>query len=127
MAGYNAILELRRLEKAVDELGFMLAAPRSGSWGNDGDRVSLKPKDADSLPIYNRDAEVFTGTLEQLQNWIRGVTWAREYDMMLKLSDEKKRTAKENQERARQFSAKQRQFLEELKKDHTTEKQNDKR
>jgi hypothetical protein len=121
MAGYNAVLELRRLEQAVEELGFMLSSPRSGSWGNDGDKVSLKPKDADSVPIYARDAEVFTGTLEQLQSWIRGVAWAREYDSMLKLSDEKKRTVKEDQERARQFSAKQRQLLEELKKDHTNE------
>lgn len=121
MAGYNAVMELRRLEKAVDELGFMLASPRSGSWGTDGDKVSLKPKDADSVPIYARDAEVFTGTLEQLQTWIRGVEWARSYDMMLKLSDEKKRADKEDQERARQFSAKQKQLLAELKKDHTNE------
>jgi len=121
MAGYNAVLELRRLEKAVDELGFMLASPRTGNWGSDGDRVSLKPKDADSVPIYNRDAEVFTGTLEQLQTWIRGVEWARSYDMMLKLSDEKKRAAKEDQERARQFSAKQKGLLDELKRDHTNE------
>jgi hypothetical protein len=121
MAGYNAILELRRLEKAVDELGFMMSSPRTGNWGNDGDRVSLKPKDADSVPIYNRDAEVFTGTLEQLQVWVRGVAWAREYDSMLKLSDDKKRAAKEDQERARQFSAKQKQLLAELKRDHTNE------
>lgn len=120
MAGYQAIIELRRIEKAVDELGFMLASPRSSNWGHDGDKVSLKPKDADSVPIYNRDAEVFIGTLEQLQNWIRGVNWAREYDSMLKLSDDKKRLAKEDQERARQFSAKQKQLLEELKKDHST-------
>jgi len=121
MAGYNAVLELRRLEKAVDELGFMLSSPRTGNWGSDGDRVSLKPKDEDSVPIYTRDAEVFTGTLEQLQSWVRGVAWAREYDSMLKLSDEKKRTVKEDAERARQFSAKQKQLLDELKKDHTNE------
>jgi hypothetical protein len=60
------------------------------------------------------------GTLEQLQVWIRGVQWAREYDMMLKLSDEKKRTIKEDAERARQFSAAQRKLLDDLKKDHTT-------
>lgn len=121
MAGYNAVLELRRLEEAVDKLGFMLSAPRSGSWGTDGDKVSLKPKDADSVPIYARDAEVFTGTLEQLQVWIRGVAWAREYDRMLKLSDDKKRTAKEDAERAHQFNAKQKLLLDELKRDHTNE------
>ena len=122
MAGYNAVLELRRLEEAVDKLGLMLSASKHGSWGaGDGDKVACKPKDADSLPIYGRDAEVFVGTLEQLQTWVRGVQWARDYDMMLKLSDEKKRAVKEDAERARQFSAKQKRLLEELKKDHTNE------
>jgi hypothetical protein len=105
MAGYQAVIELRRLEEAVNKLGFMLSAPRAGNWGNDGDRVSIKPKDADSVPIYNRDAEVFTGSLEQLQVWVRGVQWAREYDNMLKLSDEKKRSRKEQDERNRQLMA----------------------
>lgn len=115
MAGYNAILELRRLEQAVDKLGFMLASPRSGDWGSNGDRVAIKPKDDTALPVYSRDAEVFTGTLEQLQTWVRGVQWAREYDEMLKLSDEKKRAKKEQDELSRQLIAK-------LKKDHTNEK-----
>lgn len=120
MAGYNAVLSLRRLEAEVDKLGFMLCAPKHGNWsGNDyDDRVAIKPKDADSLPIYTRDAELFTGSLEQLRVWLQGVQWARDYDMMLKLSDDKKRAVKEDAERARQFSAKQRQLLEELKKDH---------
>lgn len=115
MAGYHAVLELRRLEQAVDQLGFMLAEPRTGSWGDLGDRVSIKPKDDNALPFYSRDAEVFTGTLEQLQTWIRGVQWAREYDCMIKLSDDKKRAVKEEHERGRQLIAK-------LKKDHTNEK-----
>jgi len=105
MAGYNAVLEFRRLEKAIDDLGFMLCAPKHGSWGSEdtGDRVAIKPKDTDSLPIYSRDAEVFTGTLEQLQTWIRGVAWAREYDMMLKLSDDRKRQRKEQDARNQQL------------------------
>ena len=121
MAGYQAVLSLRRLEADVDKLGFMLCAPKHGNWGGNeyDDRVSVKPKDADSLPIYTRDAELFTGSLEQLRIWLQGVQWAREYDMMLKLSDEKKRAIKEDAERARQFSAQQRQLLEDLKKDHT--------
>lgn len=116
MAGYQAVVSLRRLEEDVDKLGFMLCAPKSG-WGGDdfNDRVAIKPKDADSLPIYSRDAELFTGSLEQLRIWIQGVHWARTYDMMLKLSDEKKRAVKEDHERGRQLIVK-------LKKDHTNEK-----
>ena len=116
MAGYQAVLELRRLEAAVDKLGFMLCDPKTG-WGGDdfNNLVGIKPKDADALPIYSRDAEIFRGTLEQLQVWVRGVLWAREYDSMLKVSDEKKRALKEDQERSRQLIAK-------LKKDYTNEK-----
>jgi hypothetical protein len=116
MAGYQAVVSLRRLEADVDKLGFMLCAPKSG-WGSDdfGERVAIKPKDADSLPIYSRDAELFTGSLEQLRVWVQGVQWARSYDEMLKLSDEKKRAVKEDHERGRQLIVK-------LKKDHTNEK-----
>ena len=104
MAGYNAILTLRRLEKEVNDLGFMFANSKNG-WGNDiSDRVALKPKDADAVPVYARDAEIFCGTLEELQVWVRGVTWAREYDTMLKLSNTEKRERKEQDERNRQLA-----------------------
>lgn len=95
MNGYQGILRLRRLEEAVDKLGFVITAPKHGSWSDERDQVGLKPKDGDSVPIYNRDAEVFCGTLDQLNVWINGVMWARNYDMMLKVSDEKKRERKE--------------------------------
>ena len=116
MAGYQAVLALRRLEEEVDKLGFMLCDPKTG-WGGDdfNNLVGIKPKDADALPIYTRDAEIFRGTLEELQVWIKDVHWAREYDRMLKLSDDKTRAKKEEHERGRQLIAK-------LKKDHTNGK-----
>lgn len=101
MSGYQTILRIRRLEEAVDKLGFMLTMPKHGSWSDSVDQVSLRPKDAESVPIYNRDAEVFCGTLDQLNAWIVGVQWARDYDMMLKLSDDKKRERKEQDLRNR--------------------------
>jgi hypothetical protein len=61
------------------------------------------PKDQEALPIYSRDAELFVGSLERLEDWMAGVRWAREYDMMLKLSDDKKRAAAEQKERNRQL------------------------
>jgi len=95
MNGYQGILRLRRLEEAVDKLGFVITAPKHGSWSDEHDQVGLKPKDADSVPIYSRDAEVFCGNLDQLNAWIAGVQWARQYDYMLKVSDEKRRERKE--------------------------------
>ena len=102
MAGYRQILEIRRLETRIAELGFMFCHSRSHGI-EDGDTVALKPKDADSLPIYSRDAEVFVGSLTDLQYWLRGVEWAREYDRMIKISDDKKRARKEQDLRNRQL------------------------
>jgi len=113
MAGFNAVLELRRLEEDLDRLGLVLCVPKHGNWSNDlGDRAGVKPKDADALPVYTRDAEIFTGTLEQIRVWLIGVHWARDYDNMLKLSDENKRAKKEDDYRHREM-------LRALAKDHT--------
>jgi len=53
------------------------------------------------LPIYSRDAELFIGSIERLEDWLAGVQWARDYDMMLKVSDDKKRDRAEVKERER--------------------------
>lgn len=95
MSGYQDIIRMQRLIKECDELGFMMAYSKYGSSQALGDVVALKPKDADAVPIYTRDAEIFTGTLEQLEVWLRGVSWAREYDRMLRVSNDKKRVRKE--------------------------------
>jgi hypothetical protein len=107
MSGYNTILQIRKIEERVDKLGFMLAYPRHRS-NYEGDYVALKPKDDHVLPIYAREAEVFTGTLEELQVWLNGVDWARDYDRMLRMTDDKKRATAEDKERTRQQLAKER-------------------
>lgn len=95
MTGFYDVLKLRRIEKELDELGFMLCSPKQGWNADDQNVVGIKPKDDNSLPVYSRDAQVFQGTVEQLEVWLRGVEWARQYDMLLKVSDEKKRERKE--------------------------------
>jgi len=100
MSGYHTILRMRRLEEDVAKLGFMFAYPKH-RYGDEQDMVALKPLDSDTVPIYSRDAEIFCGTLEQLEVWLRGVQWARDYDMLLKVSDEKRRARKEQDARNR--------------------------
>jgi hypothetical protein len=103
MSGWNTIERIRRIEKQIDALGFKFSKSKHSDWSDDHGALSLVPKDPDALPIYSRDAELFVGSVERLEDWLAGVRWAREYDMMLKLGDDKKRAAAEQKERNRQL------------------------
>jgi len=103
MSGWNTIERVRRLEEQIDQLGFKFAKSKHSEWHDDNGYLSLKPKDPDALPIYNRDAELYVGSLEGLETWLAGVRWAREYDMLLRISDDKKRSRREQDERNRQL------------------------
>lgn len=72
-----------------------------------GDVLSLFPLE-NELPTFSRDAELFTGTLEQLEVWLRGVEFSRRYDFLLRVSDDKKRARKEQ-------DLKNKQLLESIK------------
>jgi len=104
MAGWNTIERIRHIEQQIDALGFKFAKSKHSDWTEDHGALSIVPKDADSLPIYNRDAELFVGSVERLEDWLSGVKWARDYDRMIKLSDDKKRGRKEQDERNRQLA-----------------------
>lgn len=93
MTGYSTIQKVRRVEELASSLGFMFAYPKYSEHGVDS--VGLRPKDEESLPIYNRDAELFNGTLHEVQCFLIGIQWAREYDYMLRVTDSKKRERKE--------------------------------
>jgi hypothetical protein len=103
MSGYQTILRIRRFEEKCAGLGFRLGNPRHGSWGSSEgeDRVAIMPAEG-KLPIYIHDAELFTGSISQAELWLQGIEWARSYDMMLRLSDDKKRIKAEDKERERQ-------------------------
>jgi len=83
MAGYHTILRFRRIEETVDKMGFRMGNPKHGGYRDEyGDTVALFPKD-DAFPIYSRDAEMFVGTLEEMEVWLRGFQKAQEYHRML--------------------------------------------
>jgi hypothetical protein len=93
--GYDQILQVRRAEAKATELGFMFCYPKAGWGNNEGTYLALRPKDTDSLPIYARDSQVFTGTLNDAENFMRGIEWARQYDDMLRVTTKAKRERKE--------------------------------
>lgn len=76
MSGYDTIRLVKYLEQEVDKLGLIITK------GQDYHRVALLPK-SDGIPVYSTTTTLFTGTLEELEMWIYGVKWAREYDQML--------------------------------------------
>jgi hypothetical protein len=84
MAGYRHILEIEELKAKCDELGFRMGYSEHGIYNKEyGDVVALFPKDRDALPIYSRDAQLFTGTIESLKTWLDGIEWARKYDSLI--------------------------------------------
>lgn len=103
MSGWNTIQRVKRIEEEIDKLGFKFAKSKHTDWSDDHGALSLLPKDHEALPMYTRDAELFVGSLERLEDWINGVRWAREYDRMLKISDDDKRVKAEQKERNRQL------------------------
>jgi len=82
MSGYNLVIKIRKLEQELDRLGLMMC-PAANYYRDYGDVIAVRPKDAESLPVYSRDAEMFVGTLEALEYWIQGVEWARRYDTLV--------------------------------------------
>ena len=103
MSGWNTIRRLRDIEEKIDLLGFKFSKSKHGDWTDSHDALSLVPKDADALPMYSRDAELFVGSIERLEDWLAGVQWARDYDRMYKISSDKTRAAAEQKERNRQL------------------------
>lgn len=112
MSGYSTYTRWQRIEEHAKLLGFRLANPKHGHWGggsNDGvDQVALYP-DSEALPIYSRDADIYTGTFSQVEVFLAGWARAQQYDMMLRLTDDKKRKKYEDKERARQAEVKKRE------------------
>ena len=94
MSGYKLVLRLRKFEEEIAALGFRMGHSKYGY--SDVDQIALFPKDDDCLPIYSRGAEIFTGTIEQCELWMRGIKWAREYARLLGIKEESQRLRKED-------------------------------
>lgn len=101
MAGYNLIRKIKRLEETLYALGMRWGYHGYGTHDEFGDILAVMPRD-DELPQYARDAVLFAGSIDDLDRWLQGIKWARDYDMMIRVSDEKKRARKEQDVRNRQ-------------------------
>ena len=113
MSGYETYMRYQRIEAQAKELGFRIGNPKHGNWGRgdefgDRDVVAIYPAE-EALPVFSRDAEIFSGTFSQVNVFLAGWARAQQYDMMLRISDEKKRKKYEAKEIERQRLAKERE------------------
>jgi hypothetical protein len=109
MSGYNTYTKNQRIEAQAKSLGFRLGQPgHHYSSRENGDMVSLYPDDT-ALPIYCRDAEIWTGTFNDIELFLTGWAKAQQYDAMLRLTDDKRRKQYEAKEVERQRIARERE------------------
>lgn len=83
--------DVQLLEKVVDGLNKLGFYAKNTKYGYQDGRclVGVYPL-KDMNPLYSRDAEVFTGTMEEIQCWMRGVNHRNDYLHMLKATTEKR-------------------------------------
>ena len=110
MSGYSTYKQWQAIEEQAKMLGFRLGSPRGSGWtmGEHSDLVTLYPAD-EALPIYNREADLFTGTFGQVQSFLAGWIRSREYDRMLRMTDDKRRKKFEDAEVQRQADQRRRE------------------
>lgn len=93
VAGWQLLRSYRDTEERANKIGLKFAPSKFS--GMEFDTIALVPLD-DHLPVYNREAEVFQGSLQDISCWLRGIEWARTYDnLMMSKNDEKRKTAEE--------------------------------
>ena len=93
--GYETIKKIRQIEERAAALGFTIAAPDVTYSGRDC--ATLRPR-FDELPHFSRDASIFTGTFQEIDVWLRGAEWNRQYlTTIIKATSHKKISEKEDQ------------------------------
>lgn len=93
VAGWQLLQNYRLTEERANKIGLKFAPSKFS--GMEWDTIALIPLD-EHLPVYNREAEVFQGTLQDISSWLRGIEWSREYDnLMIGKNDEKRKVAEE--------------------------------
>lgn len=101
--GMNMIERIDSVRELADFFGFSLGrTPYNTTFGgNDNiDNIALYPK-GDCLPPYSRDACLYTGNLNEVENFLDGIRWARQYDKMIGSCTEQRRQQYEDKEVAR--------------------------
>lgn len=85
---WNDIKLLERVVEGLEKLGFRLVPTKYG-YSHGRSAIGVVPLE-DKNPIYSRDAEVFSGSLEEINIWMRGFQCQKDYLLILKATTEKR-------------------------------------
>lgn len=108
MTGYRTYTRYQRIEAQANMLGFRLGNPKN-SWASDTpDEITLYPNE-NALPIFSRDADIYTGTFSEVEIFLNGWIRAQQYDAMLRMTSDDRRKKYEDKERERQRLEKERE------------------
>lgn len=97
--GYRDIAEYLQLVERLTRIGLRLSYPKHGGVETS---ISVIPLN-DGVPIYSRDAALFTGSFDEIVGWVAGVEWRDTYLRNIKLTTAAKIEAAEQNERNRQL------------------------
>ena len=98
--GMDMIARIDHVRELADHYGFRLGKAPYSNFGDNIDSIALYPKD-DSLPVYSRDACLFTGNLSEVETFFEGIRWSRNYDQMIGAMSVQRREQYEAKEVAR--------------------------
>ena len=120
--GMTMIDRIDRVRELADHYGFRLGQVPYNSYGvtDNIDNIALYPKD-ERLPVYSRDACLFTGNLSELENFFEGIRWSRNYDQTIGAMSAQRREQYEAKEVARlakiQYNEERAETFKTLKKE----------
>lgn len=100
VAGWQLLKSFRDVEQRANKIGLKFAPSKYS--GMEFDTIALIPLD-EHLPVYNREAEVFAGSLQDIDKWLRGAEWSRNYDDIMKVSTHEKRKVAEEKYKQREL------------------------
>lgn len=90
---WHDIQNVENLKLRLNKLGYKMDHSK---WSSSGQfLIGVYPLE-DRNPIYSRDAELYTGTVEAIISWVRGIEHQNEYLLMLKATTEKRIKALED-------------------------------
>lgn len=91
MTGYKEYKPIQNVLVMAEKLGFRVddSASRFTTQQN-----TMALFATDKLPMHTEDACIYVGSFEDLECWLQGALWAREYDSMVFTVNKKGRSQK---------------------------------